>query len=268
MADATLLEMRDVVKVYRRGSEEVRALDRVNMRVAAGEFVGLVGPSGSGKSTLLHLAGGLDVADAGAVLFAGRDMAALSLGGRARLRRRDIGFVFQFFHLLPRLTVAENVELPLLLDGRRHRHRRVSEYLERAGVADRADHLPGQLSGGQMQRTALARALVNEPRLVLADEPTGNLDSASGAAVLDLLGELVAERGTALVLASHDPAVSRRASRIVGVHDGRVYEGGVYERLVYNDRGSPDGQLPSDQPPKVAAGRGPREEEGQVSRHR
>jgi putative ABC transport system ATP-binding protein len=268
MGDATLLEMRDVVRVYQRGSEQVRAIDGVSLRVAAGEFVGLVGPSGSGKSTLLHLAGGLDVADAGTVLLDGRDMAVLSTAGRARLRRRDIGFVFQFFHLLPRLTVAENVELPLLLDGRRRRHRRVGEYLERVGVADRADHLPGQLSGGQMQRAALARALVNEPRLVLADEPTGNLDSASGAAVLDLLGELVTERGTALVLASHDPAVSRRASRLVSVRDGRMHGDEPHERPVDTAGASPNGHIPPDQGLWAAPGRAPWREERPVSRHR
>lgn len=222
MAEVALLEMQDVVKVYRRGSEEVRALDEVNLRVEAGELVGLVGPSGSGKSTLLHLAGGLDVSDAGTVMFDGCDMTDLSGADRARMRRRDIGFVFQFFHLLPALSVAENVELPLLLDGKRRRQHRVAELLERVGIADRASHLPGELSGGQMQRAALARALVNEPRLVLADEPTGNLDSTSGVAVLDLLSELVTEWGTALVLATHDASVSARASRVVHVHDGRV----------------------------------------------
>lgn len=222
MSDAALLEMRNVAKVYLRGREEVRALDGVNLRVAAGELVGLVGPSGSGKSTLLHLAGGLDVADSGTVAFDGRDMAGLSPGDRARLRRRDIGFVFQFFHLLPQLSVAENVELPLLLDGQRRRHRRVVELLQRVGLADRAAHRPGELSGGEMQRAALARALINEPRLVLADEPTGNLDSANGAAVLDLLSQLVTERATALVLATHDTSVSQHASRIVRVHDGAI----------------------------------------------
>lgn len=217
-----LLEMQDVVKVYRRGSEEVRALDQVNLRVQAGEAVGLVGPSGSGKSTLLHLAGGLDVSDAGTVVFDGRDIGDLSVADRARLRRRDIGFVFQFFHLLPALSVAENVELPLLLDGQRRRQQRVAKLLDRVGLADRANHLPGELSGGQMQRAALARALVNGPRLVLADEPTGNLDSASGVVVLDLLSELVTDWGTALVLATHDASVSARASRLVHVRDGRV----------------------------------------------
>ncbi|HEY8527789.1 MAG TPA: ABC transporter ATP-binding protein [Acidimicrobiales bacterium] len=222
-----LLQLDRVVKHYRRGTEQVVALDGVDLTVAAGESVAVVGPSGSGKSTLLHLAGGLDVPDAGTVRIDGRDVATLSPRDRARLRRRDVGFVFQFFHLMPSLTVAENVELPLLLDGasaggRRARARRVRELLERVGVADRADHLPAELSGGEMQRAAIARALAAGPRLVLADEPTGNLDSATGASVLDLLYGLVAEDGTALVMVTHDQQAAARADRVLHVRDGRL----------------------------------------------
>ncbi|HET9609329.1 MAG TPA: ABC transporter ATP-binding protein, partial [Acidimicrobiales bacterium] len=167
-----------MVKRFPRGAEHVVALDGVDLAVAAGESVAVVGPSGSGKSTLLHLAGGLDVPDAGTVRIDGRDLAELTVAERARLRRRDVGFVFQFFHLLPSLTVAENVELPLLLDrSARAARGAVAGVLERVGVAHRAGHLPGELSGGEMQRAAIARALVAGPRLVLADEPTGNLDS-------------------------------------------------------------------------------------------
>jgi predicted ABC-type transport system involved in lysophospholipase L1 biosynthesis ATPase subunit len=186
--------------------------------------VALVGPSGSGKSTLLHLAGGLDVPDAGTVRLDGRDLSGLSVAERARLRRRDVGFVFQFFHLLPSLTVAENVELPLLLDGRRGRAARATAeaVLERVGVAHRAAHLPGELSGGEMQRAAIARALVGGPRLVLADEPTGNLDSATGRAVLDLLSSLVREAGTTLVMVTHDEAAAERTGRVVRLLDGRL----------------------------------------------
>jgi predicted ABC-type transport system involved in lysophospholipase L1 biosynthesis ATPase subunit len=253
-----LLQLEGVVKRYRRGTEEVVALDGVDLTVDRGESVAVVGPSGSGKSTLLHLAGGLDLPDAGTVRLDGRDLAALSLRDRARVRRRDIGFVFQFFHLVPSLTVAENVELPLLLEreggngspgsgGRRGRRRRVAELLDRVGVAGRSGHLPGELSGGELQRAAIARALAAGPRLVLADEPTGNLDSATGRSVLDLLFGLVGggvvygdgdatgdtagddrgdgaggEGGTALVMVTHDEGAASRAGRIVRVRDGRL----------------------------------------------
>jgi putative ABC transport system ATP-binding protein len=218
----TLLEMHGVVKRYRRGGEDVVALGGVDLAVARGELVALVGPSGSGKSTLLQLAGGLDVPDAGRVVVGGRDLATLSAAERARARRRRIGFVFQFFHLLPTLTVAENVELPLLLDRRRDRAARVGALLERVGVEHRAGHLPSELSGGELQRAAIARALVAGPELLLADEPTGNLDSATGAAVLALLAEVVAEAGTTLVMVTHDEAAARRADRALHLRDGRL----------------------------------------------
>jgi ABC-type lipoprotein export system ATPase subunit len=221
-AGVVLLEMKGVVKHYRRGDEDVVALAGVDLDVDAVELVALIGPSGSGKSTLLHLAGGLDVPDAGTVRVADRDLAALSVADRARVRRRDVGFVFQFFHLLPTLSVAENVELPLLLDKRRRRADRVRALLDRVGVAHRADHLPGELSGGEMQRAAIARALVAEPALLLADEPTGNLDSATGAGVLALLTEVVAEAGTALMMVTHDEAAAALAGRVLRLRDGRL----------------------------------------------
>jgi ABC-type lipoprotein export system ATPase subunit len=214
--------MDGVVKHYRRGDEDVVALAGVDLSVAAGELLAIVGRSGSGKSTLLHLAGGLDVPDDGSVWVGGRDLAALSVAERARLRRRDVGFVFQFFHLVPNLSVAENVELPLLLDGRRRRGDRVGELLDRVGIAHRAVHLPGELSGGEMQRAAIARALVAEPKLLLADEPTGNLDSATGGGVLLLLTEVVAETDTALVMVTHDEAATERASRVLRLSDGQL----------------------------------------------
>jgi ABC-type lipoprotein export system ATPase subunit len=217
-----LLEMHNVVKRYRRGDEEVVALAGVDLAVEAGELVALIGRSGSGKSTLLHLAGGLDVPDAGTVAVAGRDLAELSVAERARVRRREVGFVFQFFHLLPGLSVAENVELPLLLDKRRRRRDRVATLLDRVGVAHRAGHRPGELSGGEMQRAAIARALVAEPRLLLADEPTGNLDSATAAGVLALLSEVVTEAGTTLVMVTHDEAAAALAGRILRLGDGRL----------------------------------------------
>lgn len=220
-----LLELEKVVKQYRRGDEEVVALDGVDLTIERGDLTAVVGRSGSGKSTLLHLAGGLDVPDSGRVSVNGRDLAGMSAGERAALRRREVGFVFQFFHLLPNLTVAENVELPLLLDGGRERPKRrerVSGLLDRVGVGHRAKHLPGELSGGEMQRVAIARALVAEPALVLADEPTGNLDSATGASVLSVLEDVVSASGTALVMVTHDEAATAVAERVLHLSDGRL----------------------------------------------
>ena len=198
------------------------ALDGVDLKVDDGEFVAMVGPSGSGKSTLLHLAGGLDVPDEGRVMVGDRDVATLDAGKRALMRRREVGFVFQFFHLIPSLTVVENVTLPLVLDGKRSRNGHVERLLDRMGISHRRDHLPGELSGGEMQRAAIARALVHEPALVLADEPTGNLDSANAAEVLDLLCTEVSDAGAALLVVTHDERVADRADRICTLRDGRV----------------------------------------------
>ncbi len=216
-----VLGLDDVSKRFHRGREEVVALAGVTLEVESGEFVAVVGPSGSGKSTLLHLAGGLDQPDGGRVRVNGRDLADTSVGERAELRRRQIGFVFQFFHLLPTLSVAENVSLPLLLDGRRDDDR-VTALLERVGLADRARHLPGELSGGEMQRTAIARALVAGPGLILADEPTGNLDSATGEEVFDALISQVREASATLVMVTHDATAASRADRTLRLSDGRL----------------------------------------------
>jgi ABC-type lipoprotein export system ATPase subunit len=216
-----LLRFEGVSKRFHRGAEEVVALDKVDLDIEAGEFVALIGPSGSGKSTLLHLAGGLDQPDSGRILLGDRDLAGLSIGERAKLRRREIGFVFQFFHLIPTLTVTENVELPLLLDGAKS-NGRTAQLLERVGIGHRADHLPGELSGGELQRAAIARALVAGPDVILADEPTGNLDSATSEAVLALLTEQVAESGAALVIVTHDRDVAARAPRVHTLRDGRL----------------------------------------------
>jgi putative ABC transport system ATP-binding protein len=210
-----------VRKGFLRGRAEVVALDGVDLEVEPGAFVALVGPSGSGKSTLLHLAGGLDRPDDGTVLLEERDLSTLSAGQRAQLRRRQVGFVFQFFHLIPTLTVTENVELPLILDGRKS-NGRVGELLGRVGLSHRVDHLPGELSGGEMQRAAIARALVAQPKLLLADEPTGNLDSATGAELLDVLCEQVAEDGTALLMVTHDADAADKADRVLHLRDGRL----------------------------------------------
>jgi ABC-type lipoprotein export system ATPase subunit len=218
----SLLTLTGVKKSFQRGRETVVALNGVSLEIDKGEFVAMVGPSGSGKSTLLHLAGGLDQPEAGTVLLGERDLGALSAGERAKIRRQEIGFVFQFFHLLPTLTVAENVELPLVLDGQRNKGGVVATMLDRVGLSDRADHLPGELSGGEMQRAAIARALVAGPELILADEPTGNLDSTNGAVVLDVLAEQVAEAGAALLMVTHDESAASRADRVLHLRDGHL----------------------------------------------
>jgi ABC-type lipoprotein export system ATPase subunit len=222
VATPPVVRMIGVSKRYQRGGETVVALDRADLVLAPREFCALTGPSGSGKSTLLHIAGGLDRPDEGTVLIEGLDPFELSAGERARQRRREIGFVFQFFHLIPTLSVADNVALPLVLDRSRSAARAAAEMLDRVGLAHRATHRPGELSGGEMQRAAIARALVARPRLILADEPTGNLDSTTGAAILDLLVDQVEDLGAGLLLVTHDPAIANQADRVVSLRDGTL----------------------------------------------
>ncbi len=219
-----VLEMTGVGKTYRRGDEQVNVLVDVDFTLNAGEFVVVTGPSGAGKSTLLHVAGGLDKPDTGTVAVAGRDVWATSSGARAAFRRRSLGFVFQFFNLVPMLTAVQNVSLPLVLDGMSARaaDARAAELLDRVGLGDRARHLPAELSGGQMQRVAVARALVARPDMVLADEPTGNLDSHSSTEVLGLLRSLADEDGTAVVMVTHDQGAARYGSRELHLIDGRA----------------------------------------------
>jgi putative ABC transport system ATP-binding protein len=214
----------DIHKTYDAGGAAVRALRGVSLTVEAGEFVALVGPSGSGKSTLMHLIGLLDHPTAGTYRFEGEDVSQLSRAALAALRSRKIGFVFQGFHLLPRQTAWENVTLPLLYAGApaRERKRRALALLERVGLADRAHHRPNQLSGGQQQRVAIARALANEPRLLLADEPTGNLDSATGAEILAEFRRLHRDTGQTIVLVTHDATVAGSAERVVTLRDGLI----------------------------------------------
>jgi ABC-type lipoprotein export system ATPase subunit len=211
-------------RTYAAGARRVRSLDGVSLTVAAGEVVAVTGPSGSGKSTLLHLLAGLDRPDEGRALIAGVDWRSLHGRARARFRRRTCGFVAQSLTLLPQATAAENVEVPLLLDGAEAaaRRRRVAEALERVGLDDAAGKLPDQLSGGQQQRVAIARALCPRPAVVLADEPTGSLDSANAQAIARLLVEAAVEQGAAVVLVTHDPAVARHAGRVVGLRSGRL----------------------------------------------
>jgi putative ABC transport system ATP-binding protein len=219
-----VVEAHGVTKVYRLDGVEVRALDGIDLTVAEGDSLAIMGPSGSGKSTLLGLLGGLDRPTTGTLAFGGREVAALSDDELARLRNQVVGFVFQSFQLLPRTTALGNVGLPLVYRGLggAERRRRAAAALEAVGLAHRLEHRPSQLSGGEQQRVAIARALVTEPAMLLADEPTGNLDSASGAEVLELLGRLHAERGVAVVVVTHDAAVAARFGRIVELRDGRV----------------------------------------------
>lgn len=220
-----VLQLKGVGKTYRRGDEQVRVLHDFDFAVNAGEFVVVTGPSGAGKSTLLHVAGGLDAPDRGTVLAAGEDVWAMSVGARAAFRRRNLGFVFQFFNLVPMLSAVENVSLPLVLDGlpARVADTRAEELLGRVGLGDRLRHRPAELSGGQMQRVAVARALVAGPSIVLADEPTGNLDSHSSTEILDLLSSLADEDGTAVVVVTHDPTAARYGTRELRLVDGRAY---------------------------------------------
>ncbi|WP_428341845.1 ABC transporter ATP-binding protein [Mycobacterium sp.] len=219
-----VLQLNSVGKTYCRGDERVHVLVEFDFALHAGEFVVVTGPSGAGKSTLLHIAGGLDAPDNGTVAVGGQDIWAQSTGRRAAFRRRNLGFVFQFFNLVPALTAVENVSLPLVLDGvpARSADARAEELLERVGLADRARHRPAELSGGQMQRVAVARALVARPFIILADEPTGNLDSHSSTEVLALLRSLSDEEGAAVVLVTHDQAAARYGTRELHLVDGHA----------------------------------------------
>jgi putative ABC transport system ATP-binding protein len=223
VGSGNVLKLVEACRHYQRGEEVVRALDGVSMEVAAGESIALVGASGSGKSTLLNLVSAVDRPSSGRVEVCGIELATASENELLGLRRHCIGLVFQAFHLVPHLTAEENVALPLALDGRSDPDR-VADLLRRVGLAHRRSHYPSELSGGEQQRTALARALVHRPRLLVADEPTGNLDSRTGSAVLELLAELRREEGAALLLATHDESVASAADRIVHLHDGRILQ--------------------------------------------
>jgi putative ABC transport system ATP-binding protein len=222
--DLPVVEGRELTKVYRMEGVEVRALDGIDIRVGHGDSLAIMGPSGSGKSTLLGLLGGLDRPTSGSLAFEGRDVARLDDDELARVRNQVIGFVFQNFQLLPRTSALGNVGLPLVYRGlpRAERRRRATEALQAVGLGQRLQHRPSQLSGGEQQRVAIARALAAEPAMLLADEPTGNLDSRSGDEVLELLARLRAERGVAVVVVTHDAGVAQRFDRTVRMRDGRL----------------------------------------------
>ncbi len=218
-----MIKLEQASRIYSSGRAEVRALDNVDLQIQAGEYLSILGPSGSGKSTLMHILGCLDSLSQGRFLLDGVDVSQLDANQMAAVRNRAIGFVFQRFHLLPRSTALQNVEMPLRLAGvgKDERRQRAEALLMRVGLADRLDHKPSQLSGGQQQRVAIARALANQPRLVLADEPTGNLDSQSGTEVIDLLEQLHQE-GTTVAIVTHDRHLADRTPRLIRLLDGKI----------------------------------------------
>ncbi|WP_327101271.1 ABC transporter ATP-binding protein [Nocardia vinacea] len=223
MSDQAMLELTDITKEYRVGEQAVRALDGISLRIESGEFTSIIGPSGSGKSTLLHLLGALDTPDSGSIRFRGEEIGGLDDERQSEFRRHRVGFIFQFFNLLPTLTAWENVAIPKLLDGTglRKAKPRALELLDLVGLSERAAHRPAELSGGQMQRVAVARALIMDPPLILADEPTGNLDSKTGASVLKLLGD-IAGNGNSVVMVTHDMGAVEYCDRVITLRDGQI----------------------------------------------
>jgi putative ABC transport system ATP-binding protein len=219
----SLVELRNVSKIYRLGEEEIRALDDVTLDIEEGEFISIIGPSGSGKSTLMHILGCLDSPSKGTIQLDGVMIQNASSRQLATIRNRKIGFVFQFFNLLPKLNVVQNVELPMIYSGvsARERRQRAMEALNMVDLANRAKHRPSQLSGGQQQRAAIARALVNHPRIVFADEPTGNLDSHTGDSILQLFRKL-SQEGRTIVLVTHDPEIAAVTPRRIEIRDGKI----------------------------------------------
>ncbi len=218
-----MIELSDICRTFTVGGQEVRAMDHVSLTIGAGEYLSIMGPSGSGKSTLLNIIGLLDTPNSGTYLLDGRDVTSLADEQLAATRSRKIGFIFQFFHLIPRLSAAQNIELPLMLAGvpLRQRRQRSAVLIDSFGLGNRRHHRPDELSGGQRQRVAIARAVINQPAVLLADEPTGNLDRSSGAEIIDLL-EGLNRAGQTLVIVTHDPEIGERARRRVRVVDGRL----------------------------------------------
>src|SRR5438445_4473136 len=222
-SNGTIIRMADIRKTYDTGKVKVDALKGVDLEIHEGEMVAIVGPSGSGKSTLMNLVGCLDTPTSGKYELGGQAVSGVSRDELAEIRNRRVGFVFQNFNLLPHISALENIEMPMLFGGVRpaERRQRAKELLDRVGLGDRLDHKPTELSGGQMQRVAIARALAMEPDIVLADEPTGNLDSSAGGDIMSIFTDLW-QQGRTIVIITHDPALSRRASRVVEIHDGRI----------------------------------------------
>lgn len=217
-----ILEVNNLSKTYGKGDTLVKALDDVSFSVDQGEFVAIIGPSGSGKSTLLHILGGVDTATSGSVIINNQDISKLDETALAVFRRRQIGLVYQFYNLIPILTVEENLTLPLLLDGRKPDKRQINTIVKRLGLENRLSHLPNQLSGGQQQRVSIGRALVNNPALMLADEPTGNLDSEKTKEIMALLRQFNTEHRQTVIIITHDEQIARSADRIIFIEDGKI----------------------------------------------
>lgn len=217
-----ILEIKNLSKVYGKGETEVKALDNVSFDVEQGEFVAIVGPSGSGKSTLLHILGGVDSPTSGVVNIAGTDISKLNETKLAIFRRRQIGLIYQFYNLIPILNVEENMTLPLLLDGKKPDKKLLKDLLEKLGLKERLKHLPNQLSGGQQQRVSIGRALMNNPALLLADEPTGNLDSENSKEIVALLRKFNKENNQTVIIITHDERIALSADRIITIEDGRI----------------------------------------------
>lgn len=223
---ANIIEAIDLCKTYKLGEVELEVLKKVNLEIEQGEYVSLMGPSGSGKSTLLYLLGGLDKPTSGSIRIKGRELSTMKDKEESEIRRREIGFVFQFYNLVPNLSLEENIMLPILLDGKKlKQHKRsLDEILELVGLSDRRKHTPRELSGGQQQRVAIARALVNEPDIILADEPTGNLDSKTGTEILELFKRINKEKNKTIVQVTHSYEAAQYGARTINVKDGRVWE--------------------------------------------
>lgn len=217
-----ILEVKNLSKVYGKGETMVKALDNVSFSVEQGEFVAIIGPSGSGKSTLLHILGGVDTPTSGSVIINNTDISTLNETALAIFRRRQIGLIYQFYNLIPILTVKENITLPLLLDGRKPDERLIESLVNKLGLSKRLNHLPNQLSGGQQQRVSIGRALVNNPALMLADEPTGNLDSENSKEIIALLRKLNKENNQTVIIITHDEKIALSADRIITVQDGKI----------------------------------------------
>ena len=217
-----ILEVTNLSKTYGTGETQVKALDNVSLSVEPGEFVAIIGPSGSGKSPLLHILGGVDVPTSGSVVINGVDISNLDETALAIFRRRQIGLIYQFYNLIPILTVKENLTLPLLLDGRKPDERVVDDLLKTLGLTERVNHLPNQLSGGQQQRVSIGRALINNPALMLADEPTGNLDSENSREIVSLLRKFNKENNQTVIIITHDERIAMSADRVISIEDGKI----------------------------------------------
>jgi len=235
----TLISLENIGKIYTVGNESIEALKDINIRIAKGEFVVIVGPSGSGKSTLLHLIGGLDKPTSGIIKIDGKILNNLGDKKLSQYRNRDVGLVFQDFHLHPHLNIVENVEMPLIFAGARKRkeatlEKKAKELLTSVGLKERLTHRPSEISGGQKQRVAIARALINKPKIILADEPTGNLDSQTGKKIITLLKRLHGEKETTMIIVTHDREIARYAERIMEIKDGRLIEENKFEKFTAN----------------------------------